>query len=141
MSSSFSGTLTFIFVTVLIFLSCHGVDFFRLDVKQPFKNFNFFAWAVFSSHSSAHLTVLNFFVLTLSSHSSTFIFMPGLCLPTFPKTTQPNSLFQFFCAIRLAYKILKNFYCDAIIGLPVVTFSGALRLTSTIAAKVKPFLF
>ena len=27
---------------------------------------------------------------------------------------------MFFCAIQLAYKILKNCHCDAIIGLPVV---------------------
>ena len=39
------------------------------------------------------------------------------------------------------YKISKNFHCDAIIGLPVVTFSGALRLTLTIAEKVKSFFF
>ena len=27
---------------------------------------------------------------------------------------------MFFCAIQLAHKILKNFYCDAIIGLLIV---------------------
>ena len=48
---------------------------------------------------------------------------------------------MFFCAIQLAYKILKDFHCDAIIGLPVVTFSGALRLTLTIAENMKPFFF
>ena len=26
---------------------------------------------------------------------------------------------MFFCAIQLAYKILKNFHCDAIIGLVI----------------------
>ena len=48
---------------------------------------------------------------------------------------------MFFCAIQLAYKILKSFHCDAII--PVQSnFSSALRLSSrlTIAEKVKPFL-
>ena len=50
---------------------------------------------------------------------------------------------MFFCDIQLAYTactILKNFHCDAII--PVVKkFSGALRLTLTIAERVTPFVF
>ena len=45
---------------------------------------------------------------------------------------------MFFCAIQLAYKILKNFHCDAIIGLPWSNFACVLRLTLTIAEKVKP---
>ena len=48
---------------------------------------------------------------------------------------------MFFYAIQLGYKISKNFHCDAMIGLPVVIFSGALRLTLTIAEKKKPFFF
>ena len=48
---------------------------------------------------------------------------------------------MFFYPIQLGYKISKNFHCDAIIGLPKVTFSGALRLTLTIAETKKPFFF
>ena len=39
---------------------------------------------------------------------------------TFFHTEIAEIALVFFCAIQLAYKILKNFHCDAIIGLLIV---------------------
>ena len=49
--------------------------------------------------------------------------------------------FMFFCAIQLAYKILKNFHCDAIIGLPVVKLFWCAALDVDDCRKSKTFFF
>ena len=48
---------------------------------------------------------------------------------------------MFFCAIQLAYNILKNFHCDTIIGLPVVKLFWCAALDVDDCRKVKPFFF
>ena len=48
---------------------------------------------------------------------------------------------MFFYAIQLAYKILKNFHCDAIIGLPVVKLCWCGALNVDDCRKSETFLF
>ena len=48
---------------------------------------------------------------------------------------------MFFCAFQLADKILKNFHCDAIIGLPVVTLCWCGALDVDDCRKSETFLF
>ena len=50
---------------------------------------------------------------------------------------------MFFCAIQLAYKILKNFHCDAIIDLLIVKLClcAALDVGDCRNTELKPFLF
>ena len=48
---------------------------------------------------------------------------------------------MLFCAIQLAYNILKNFHCDAIIGLPVVKLFWCAALDIDDCRKSETFLF
>ena len=48
---------------------------------------------------------------------------------------------MFFCAIQLAYEVLKNFYCDAIIDLPVVKLFWCAALHVDDCRKSETFLF
>ena len=47
---------------------------------------------------------------------------------------------MFFCAIQLAYKILKNFHCDAIIGLVIVKLCLCAALDVDDCRKSETFL-
>ena len=47
---------------------------------------------------------------------------------------------MLFCAIQLAYKILKNFHCDAIIGLLIVKLCLCAALDVDDCTKSKTFL-
>ena len=47
---------------------------------------------------------------------------------------------MFFCAIQLAYKILKNFHCDAIIRLLIVKLSLCAALEVDDCRKSETFL-
>ena len=47
---------------------------------------------------------------------------------------------MFFCAIQLAYKILKNFHCDAIIGLLIVKLCLCAALDVDNCRNGKTFL-
>ena len=47
---------------------------------------------------------------------------------------------MFFCAIQLAYKILKNFHCDAIIGLLIVKLCLCAALDVDDCRKSETFL-
>ena len=46
-----------------------------------------------------------------------------------------------FCALQLAYKILKNFHCDAIIGLPVVKLFWCAAFDVDTCRKSETFSF
>ena len=47
---------------------------------------------------------------------------------------------MFFCAIQLAYKILQNFHCDAIIGLLIVKLCLCAALDVDDCRKSETFL-
>ena len=47
---------------------------------------------------------------------------------------------MFFCAIQLAHKILKNFHCDAIIGLLIVKLCLCAALDVDDCSKSETFL-
>ena len=61
--------------------------------------------------------------------------------PFFMKTEIAEIALMFFRAIQLAYKILKNFHCDAVIALPVVNLFWCTALDVDDCKTSKTFLF
>ena len=61
--------------------------------------------------------------------------------PFFMQTEIAEIALMFFCAIQLAYIILKNFHCDAIIGLPVDKLFWCAALNVDDCKKSETFLF
>ena len=47
---------------------------------------------------------------------------------------------MFFCAIQLAYQVLKNFHCDAIIGLLIAKFCLCAALDADDCRNSETFL-
>ena len=59
----------------------------------------------------------------------------------FFRTEIAETALMYFCVIQLAYKIVKNFHCDAIIALPVVKLFGCTALNVDDCRKSESFLF
>ena len=61
--------------------------------------------------------------------------------PFFMQTEIAEIDLMFFGAIQLAYKILKNFYCEGIIGLPVAKLFWCAALDVDDHKKRETILF
>ena len=109
----------------------------NMRLKKPIKLHNVISFEQWRTHGGEGVSGVNPPPLKIVKEMKTSLFGTHRLF----HTEIAEIALAFFCAIQLAYKILKNFHCDAIIGLLIVKLCSCAALDVGDSEKVKLLLF